>query len=183
MQDVTVRLPCVASPRSPAAGSGPLPSGIAADTPITGRHQQILIVEDDGEIANLMAELLELAGFSVVLASDAGFGLVALRTRQFAVVLSDNRMPGQTGVDMLFAARAEGLLDGVAALILSADELSGLPWRALRKPILFEELLVEIHQARTRARRVPPATAPAHPEARPGLRLAAQDHEEVTDPQ
>lgn len=104
-------------------------------------------MEDDGDLANAMAELLELAGFSVVLASDGTFGLAALRTRQFAIVLSDQRMPGQTGVDMLLAARAEGLLAGVAALIVSADELSGLPWRALRKPIPFADLLVEMRQA------------------------------------
>jgi DNA-binding response OmpR family regulator len=157
MQNVTVRSPCVASPLLSAAEFGP--SGLDEGAPTPGHHQQILIVEDDGDIANVMAELLELAGFSVVLASEATFGLAALRTRQFAVVLSDQRMPGQTGVDMLLAARAEGLLDGVAALILSADELSGLQWRALRKPILFEELLVEIHLALARVRRVPPATA------------------------
>jgi DNA-binding response OmpR family regulator len=145
MQNVTVRSPCVASPLLSAAEFGP--SGLDEGAPTPGHHQQILIVEDDGDIAN------------VVLASEATFGLAALRTRQFAVVLSDQRMPGQTGVDMLLAARAEGLLDGVAALILSADELSGLQWRALRKPILFEELLVEIHLALARVRRVPPATA------------------------
>lgn len=104
-------------------------------------------MEDDRDIANLMAELLELAGFSVVVASDAAFGLAALRTRQFALVLSDHRMPGQTGVDMLREARAEGLLDGVAALIVSADELEDTPWRALRKPVLFDELLAEMRRA------------------------------------
>jgi CheY-like chemotaxis protein len=109
--------------------------------------EHVLIVEDDRDIANLMAELLELAGFSVVVASDAAFGLAALRTRQFALVLSDHRMPGQTGVDMLREARAEGLLDGVAALIVSADELEDTPWRALRKPVLFDELLAEMRRA------------------------------------
>lgn len=118
-----------------------------SDTPTTGAREQILIVEDDHDVANIMAELLELAGFSVVIASNATFGLAALRTRQFVLVLSDHRMPGQTGVDMLREARAEGLLDGVAALIISADELVGIPWRALRKPVLFDDLRAEMRLA------------------------------------
>lgn len=120
----------------------PSPSSPAKDD-----LEQVLIVEDERDIATMMAELLTLAGFSVVIASDAVFGLAALRTRRFRIVLSDHRMPGRTGVDMLREARAEGLLDGVAALILSADELVGVPWQALRKPVRFDDLLARMHQA------------------------------------
>jgi len=134
--------PCVAAPHAPAAVLA-----VAVAAPTNGDNRQVLIVEDDRDIANMMAELLELAGFSVVLASDASFGLVALRTRQFSLVLSDQRMPGQTGLEMLYEARAAGLLDGVAALIVSAEELADLPWRALRKPILIADLLVEMRRA------------------------------------
>ncbi len=121
---------------------------LAITLPAVGQHGQVLIVEDDHDIANMLAELLELVGFSAVIASDAVFGLAALRTGQFTYVLSDYRMPGQNGVDMLYEARTEGLLDGVAALIVSADELPRLPWRALRKPILFADLLGEMRLAR-----------------------------------
>lgn len=124
--------------------------------PATGERGPLLIVEDDGDQAEMLADLLELAGFSVVVASNAAFGLAALRTRRFTLVLSDQRMPGQTGVEMLHAARAEGLLDGVAALIVSADDLSGLPWRALRKPTALADLLDAMDQA-TRACAGPPA--------------------------
>lgn len=137
MHNLTVQSTGVPSPRTPIAGVGRFPS----------HHDQVLIVDDDGSLANAMAELLELAGFSVVLASDATFGLAALRTRQFAIVLSDQRMPGQTGVEMLLAARSEGLLDDVAVLIVSGEDLFDSPWRALRKPILFADLLVEMRQA------------------------------------
>ena len=154
MLDVTVRSSGVASPRSPSAVLGPR-------RPPNGDRPQILIVEDDAELAELLAEQLELAGFSVVLASDAGFGLTALRTRQFALVLSDQRMPGKTGVEMLCEARGEGLLDGVAALIVSADPLSDLPWRALRKPISFEDLLHEVHRAIDACAADPTDTSPS----------------------
>jgi len=134
MQPETIRFPRVHVPHS-------------TDLLARGDLERVLIVEDDPDIATMMAELLEQAGFSVVIASDAAFGLAALRTRQFALVLSDHRMPGRTGVDMLNEARAEGLLDGVAALIVSADELADTPWRALRKPVLFADLLAHMRMA------------------------------------
>jgi CheY-like chemotaxis protein len=161
MHTVNVRFTGLASTRSPTAGfnNRVRSSGLDVGITTTGERKQILLVEDDGDNADMMAELLEDAGFVVVVASGAAFGLAALRTRQFALVLSDYRMPGQTGVDMLLAARAEGLLDGVAALIVSAYELTDLPWRALRKPFVFTELLAEVRRAIGGSAAVRPAMA------------------------
>jgi DNA-binding NtrC family response regulator len=135
---------------------GPLPIGApdapAPDSPWSRvntavESEHILIVEDDVGVAETLAELLRYEGFAVVTASNAVSGLAALRTRQFTLVLSDHRMPGQTGTSMLYEALASGLLDGVAALIVSADEIKDTPWRALRKPVAFHHLLEEVRRA------------------------------------
>ncbi|HEY0135965.1 MAG TPA: response regulator [Nannocystis sp.] len=111
--------------------------------------EQVLIVEDDVDIAELLGELLTQEGYAVTLASNAAQGLAQLRSRRFVLVLSDHRMPGQTGLAMLQEAEREGLLAGVAVLIVSAeaDALRDSPWPALRKPVDFDVLLDEVHRA------------------------------------
>jgi len=109
----------------------------------------ILIVEDDRDIVELLAELLTQEGYRVVTAANAAEGLAALRSQRFTLVLTDHRMPGQTGLAMLHEADGEGLLAGVQVLIVSA-EVEGLrdaPWRTLRKPVDFDVLLEEVHRA------------------------------------
>lgn len=108
----------------------------------------ILIVEDDCDIAELLAELLTQEGYEVVVAGNAAAGLAALRSQPFALVLADHRMPGKTGLTMLREAESEGLLDGVEVLIVSAETegLRDAPWRTLRKPVDFDVLLDEVHR-------------------------------------
>lgn len=126
------------------------PSGACAPEPRSDAAAEpwdILIVDDDADLAEVVADVLGRAGYTVVVAPDSVVGLSELHTRRFTLVLSDYRMPGRTGVDMLREADAEGLLDGVAVLLVSADEIVGIPWRVLRKPFLYDELLDEVHRA------------------------------------
>lgn len=111
--------------------------------------EHVLIVEDDTDIAELLGELLTQEGYAITIAANAVEGLVAMRSRRFALVLTDHRMPGQTGLAMLHEAEAEGLLAGVPVLIVSAeaDALRDAPWRTLRKPVDFDVLLEEVHRA------------------------------------
>lgn len=113
------------------------------------RSDSILIVEDDADQVYLLAELLRFEGYEVAAARSGEEGLAALRQRRFGVVLSDHRMPGKSGGAMLAEAKAAGLLAGSGVLVLTANpndpELAG--WRVLQKPIDFEVLLAEIHQA------------------------------------
>jgi CheY-like chemotaxis protein len=120
----------------------------------------ILIVEDDADQVYLLAELLRFEGYEVSTARSGEEGLAALRRRRFAVVLSDHRMPGKTGGAMLAEAKAAGLLAGTGVLVLTANpkEVEADGWRVLQKPVDFEVLLAEIHQAT-----LPTPGAPASP--------------------
>lgn len=111
--------------------------------------EHVLIVEDDADIAELLGELLTQEGYAIAIAANAAEGLRAMRSRRFALVLTDHRMPGQTGLAMLHEAESEGLLAGVPVLIVSAeaDALRDAPWRTLRKPVDFDVLLEEVHRA------------------------------------
>ena len=72
--------------------SGP---GMKTDTTLAG--WQVLIVEDDGDSRNAMAETLEMAGAVVTAAASASDALAALAARRFDVVVSDLAMPQQSG--------------------------------------------------------------------------------------
>ncbi len=70
-----------------------------------GDRPQILIVEDDPEMLALVSEHLEDEGHEVVGSRHGAEAIAILRTRRFDSVLSDLRMPGVDGMEVLKAAR------------------------------------------------------------------------------
>ncbi len=68
-----------------AAGSGPA---------------RILVVDDEGEIRDMLRELLEDAGYEVVVAGAADAALDAIARRVPDLVITDLAMPGENGADL-----------------------------------------------------------------------------------
>ncbi len=68
----------------------------------------ILIVDDEAQIARLLAEVLTDAGYRVRVANTGARALAAVREQPPALILLDNMMPGLTGLDVLRSLRAEG---------------------------------------------------------------------------
>lgn len=88
----------------------------------------VLVVDDDEDIATLMRDFLEAAGYRVITASDGPEGLHALRENDVACVLLDVMMPGPSGFEVLRTIRETS---DVPVLFLSAkqeesDKLRGL---------------------------------------------------------
>lgn len=65
------------------------------------------MVDDDEAMRRLLATVLELDGVAVVEAASAAEALDVVRSRPLGLVLSDYRMPGATGLDLLAAVRTE----------------------------------------------------------------------------
>jgi len=64
------------------------------------RDYPVLVVDD--EVENLQAFVLNFRNeFTVVTAESGEAALAALREREFAVIISDQRMPGMSGVELL----------------------------------------------------------------------------------
>ena len=61
----------------------------------------ILVVEDDAPLREALGDTLDLAGYSVMLAADAGEALSWLEKGQPGLVLSDVQMPGMDGHALL----------------------------------------------------------------------------------
>jgi len=67
---------------------------------------RVLLVEDDQDSRELLAEVLGEAGYEVLPAASGEAGLRALAEQSFDVVVTDLGMPGAGGLEVARAAKA-----------------------------------------------------------------------------
>src|SRR5436190_1245516 len=120
---------------------------------------KVLIVEDDGVIAEGMARHLASAGFDPVVVGKGEQGLARLRFERPDVVVLDLMLPERDGWSVIEEARSEGIAtpivvvsargtehDRVHALEIGADDY-------LVKPFSMKELVARVRAASRRASR------------------------------
>jgi CheY-like chemotaxis protein len=130
--------------------------------------RSVLLVEDDGDIREMIVTLLEMTGFTVVACDTAERGLEALREQEFDLVLADYALPRRSGLWLLQEAESEGLIEGTPALIVTAhrDVDANATYEVIQKPFELDELIARVRQrmegtGAPRRRRMPlPAPAP-----------------------
>jgi DNA-binding response OmpR family regulator len=114
---------------------------------------RILLVEDELEMARLIASNLGDAGYIVDRVGSLSEGGAALSVARYSVILLDRRLPDGDGVSLM--SRIRGRMPGVPVLILTAlddvaNRVGGLDAGAddyLTKPFAIEELLARIRAA------------------------------------
>ena len=123
---------------------------------------RVLVVEDDGELAEAIAAGLRLEGMAVDTALDGDGALDRALVNDYDVIVLDRDLPGMHGDEVCAklagTVRARILLLTAAGTI--ADRVSGLGRGAddyLPKPFAFAELIARI---RALARRSNPAVPP-----------------------
>lgn len=106
----------------------------------------ILLVEDDRDIREMLATLLDMAGFRVQACDSAECGLNALREGEFDLVLTDYALPRQSGLWLLEHADAEGLIDGTPVLIVTAHpHVDGSrKYEIIQKPFDLDDLIERV---------------------------------------
>ena len=110
----------------------------------------ILVVEDDAELAQLLAQGLREEAYTVDIARDGLAALEISRVNSFDVILLDVMLPGISGLDV--ARRIRCREQEVGVLMLTArdavpDVVLGLDAGAddyLTKPFSFQELLARV---------------------------------------
>jgi two-component system phosphate regulon response regulator OmpR len=125
----------------------------------------ILVVDDDARLRALLQRFLSEQGFRVSTAENAAAARAALSDMAFDLLVLDVMMPGETGLELTAALRAEG--QEVPILMLTArgapdDRIAGLEQGVddyLAKPFDPRELALRI---RTILRRAAPAPAAPH---------------------
>lgn len=103
----------------------------------------VLVVDDDVDLREILRDVLEHAGYSIVLAKDGGqaFDLLQGELRP-AVVLLDLFMPAMTGMQVHAAMQGDPRLATIPVVIITSDPSSApqdLP--VLKKPIRIDDLL------------------------------------------
>jgi len=116
--------------------------------------RRYLVVDDNQPLAENLAEILETSGAEVDVELDPRLALGLLRARRYSALVTDMRMPGLSGAELLAAARqADPALPAlvVTAFIGDSDlahvERMGV-LATLPKPVPVEMLLLRLEQAR-----------------------------------
>jgi response regulator RpfG family c-di-GMP phosphodiesterase len=114
----------------------------------------ILVVDDEPVVLNALKFTLEREGFHVVGCTSPLKALAILNDRDFAVIISDQRMPEMMGLDFLIESRrlrpnaSRILITAVLALPTIVDAINkGEIFRFVAKPWLREELIATVRNA------------------------------------
>lgn len=115
---------------------------------------EILIVDDEPVVLTALKVTLEREGFPVVACTSPVKALAVLKERNFAVIISDQRMPEMMGLDFLIESRrmrpntSRILITAVLALPTIVDAINkGEIFRFIAKPWLREELIATVRNA------------------------------------
>jgi DNA-binding NtrC family response regulator len=115
-------------------------------------NARVLIIEDDEEMRSLLKDFFVEEGFETDSVSNGYDALGMLVKKPFDLVITDIRMPGLTGLDIL--PRIKKLQPGISIIIITAFGSEEVRRRAyergatlyLEKPIQFQKLRELIHQ-------------------------------------
>jgi CheY-like chemotaxis protein len=104
----------------------------------------ILVVDDDADVRDVIAETLEGFGYGVVVAASGEEALPMLAKRDdIRVLITDVRMPGMSGFEL--ATRARRVTVGLRVIITSGYFLpQPIAERFLKKPFRMHELATAV---------------------------------------
>ena len=120
---------------------------------VTARAPSILVVDDDDAMRDMVVALLEDEGIHAQASSSAADALKRLGDSECDVVLSDIRMPGRSGIDLLGEIR--GLRPDTPVVLMTAfgsidsavEAMQAGAFDYITKPFKRDELLVTLERA------------------------------------
>jgi DNA-binding NtrC family response regulator len=108
---------------------------------------RILLVDDDADVLDVAAQMLDVAGFEVVTAPNGMQALALLQNgERFAALVTDQSMPGLTGEQLV--EQAGRLSPDMACLVVTGhgDTLGPGSFHVLRKPFRTAALAGKIRE-------------------------------------
>ncbi len=123
----------------------------------------ILVVDDEEMLRNLLQKILEKEGYRVLLASSGEEAIRAFKSEQIDLVVTDVKMPGMDGFDLLRTIKTDYPGTGVIvmtafgdaytvrdALLLGADEYITKPFKSFEIVMVIERAHWRILSSRQR---------------------------------
>jgi DNA-binding NtrC family response regulator len=108
--------------------------------------KKILIVDDNPNMSSLLCEMLEVFDYESVRANDGNQALDALKKDQFAMVITDMRMPNMSGLELLKAVKERHpkipvvLISGYSVAEVDSGPDSIRPDGFLGKPLMMSDI-------------------------------------------
>lgn len=115
--------------------------------------QRILIVEDEAPMCELLTAFFSEKGYDIGTAQDGEHALARLEERDYALVITDIKLPGMSGLELLASIRAywpevavvimtafSSISSAVEAMKLGAEDYIG-------KPFQLDELAITVEKA------------------------------------
>lgn len=115
--------------------------------------KKILIVDDEKETLASFARHFESMGWEVDLAEEGAQGIAILSKKEFDVILTDIKMPGATGTDVLRASKKLYpdteviMMTGYKDIDKAIESLNSGAYAYLNKPFRLEEVNHKVVQA------------------------------------
>jgi DNA-binding NtrC family response regulator len=112
----------------------------------------VLIADDEDGVRESLAEVLRDEGFAVETARDGNEALAAIEHQDFAVVITDVRMPGADGLELLKRVRESApqtvvlMMTAYASVETAVEALRQGAADYILKPLLFDEVLAKVHR-------------------------------------
>ena len=118
----------------------------------------VLIVDDEDMVRTALEQWLRLSGFDTATASNAEEALAAIDDRHPHIVLTDVRMPGLSGMDLLRSIAERGLptevilITGHGDVPMAVEAMRAGAFDFLQKPYVPDQLVHSISRAAEQAR-------------------------------
>src|SRR2546422_5657949 len=116
-------------------------------------RRAVLIVACHPQVRAVLRQIFETAGYGFELAADGGKALEVFKARRAPLVVTDLKMPGMTGIELLRHVRAVDADVAVIVLTDAADAKTAIEslklgaYAFLMKPINVDELLITAARA------------------------------------
>jgi DNA-binding NtrC family response regulator len=136
----------------PAHSRASLP-GRAGFTAETDTMEPLLLVEDKSELRAMLHKALERAGYAVEEAADGLAAIQKIRCRRFLLILSDLKMPGASGLDVLREAKQADatipviLLTAFGSVQEAVTAMKEGAFDFLQKPVDLDHLKLLVQRA------------------------------------
>jgi two-component system nitrogen regulation response regulator GlnG len=117
------------------------------------RRARILIVDDEKDICDLLYRMLEKEGFNPIVAHDGRAALEMIRLGMPELVVTDVRMPGMDGMELLRRARELNpelpviLITAWSGIDSAVQAVKDGAYDYLAKPLKIRELVTKIRKA------------------------------------
>src|ERR1700675_168672 len=126
----------------------------------TGSGRKILIIEDESDVADLLALSLRKAGFNTSAAADGASGLQKSRDNRPEFIILDLMLPKMSGLDVCRILKGDAATSHIPILMLTAkaeeiDRIVGLEFGAddyVTKPFSPREVILRIEAILRRGR-------------------------------